>query len=601
MKFRTVVMSGMLALVMGILVATIGAVSVIVDRAARRDVDESLGRTRQVFEELQGYRQTLLKSEVRVVAEEPRLKATVATEEISHETVVGVATELRTTLGCDLFVMTDATAHLLVDVANPTAAGDDMSTIPLIAQALGQGDSSGVWIGGNKPYQMQAHRLAFGSTVIGVLAIGYLVDDRVAQTVRRQTGSSVVVLLDGKPIASALDEGAAGVAPDALASALGPLATTATGPSEIELNGKSYQVVSAPFTDYRGTSSLRYVAMQSLDQALAPGRRLTRILYVVLGAGLLTAIVLASWLARKLARPLDDLVAFTGRVAGGDLKTRATVSGPVEVQALGTSMNKMVHELEESRKQLATKERLEGEMEIANRIQTSILPRRLEVAGLKLAARMIPASEVGGDYYDVLPTEAGCWVGIGDVAGHGLTAGIVMMMIQSVVAGLVRANPKSAPREILNHVNHVLYDNIRKRLETGEHCTLSLLRFDGDDVVFAGAHEDIVICRKDGQVEQITTPGTWLGAAQDISKATVDTTIRLEHGDVMVLYTDGVTEAADAAGEMFGIDGLSKVVSAARAEPVERIRDRLVEAVEKWSKEREDDVTVLIIRRENPA
>src|SRR5499427_5838204 len=88
-------------------------------------------------------------------------------------------------------------------------------------------------------------------------------------------------------------------------------------------------------------------------------------------------------------------------------------------------------------------DRLELEMEIASKIQTAILPNITPraVRGLEIAARMRRATEVGGDYYDVLPTEDGCWLGIGDVAGHGLPAGIIMLTIQSAIAALTQDRP----------------------------------------------------------------------------------------------------------------------------------------------------------------
>ena len=117
---------------------------------------------------------------------------------------------------------------------------------------------------------------------------------------------------------------------------------------------------------------------------------------------------------------------------------------------------------EASNREKAEKERLEQELEIATRIQTSILPRDLRVENLEIAATMVPATEVGGDYYDVLPGSGGCWLGIGDVAGHGLRPGLVMMMLQSIVAALGRENFGAAPREIVKIVNAVLYDNVQK-------------------------------------------------------------------------------------------------------------------------------------------
>src|SRR5687768_9235631 len=78
------------------------------------------------------------------------------------------------------------------------------------------------------------------------------------------------------------------------------------------------------------------------------------------------------------------------------------------------------------------------ENDIASRVQASILPGEIDVEGLAIAAQMIPAEVVGGDYYDIIPVNDGCWLAIGDVAGHGLAAGVIMLMIQSAVQSLVR-------------------------------------------------------------------------------------------------------------------------------------------------------------------
>jgi sigma-B regulation protein RsbU (phosphoserine phosphatase) len=244
------------------------------------------------------------------------------------------------------------------------------------------------------------------------------------------------------------------------------------------------------------------------------------------------------------------------------------------------------------------RERLEKELEIAAKIQTSILPRSFDVNDLDIAAQMIPASEVGGDYYDILPVKDGCWIGIGDVAGHGLTAGLEMLMVQSIVAALVRADPDAAPRDHLRVLNHVIFDNIRNRLEQDEHITLTLLHYQAGRVIFTGAHEEIVVCRAaGGECERVHTPGTWLGAIRDISRFSEDTTLELEVGDLMVLYSDGVTEARNSDGLQFGIERLGETIEAARTETVEAIRDRVIATVKAWQAKQEDDISIVVVRR----
>ena len=255
--------------------------------------------------------------------------------------------------------------------------------------------------------------------------------------------------------------------------------------------------------------------------------------------------------------------------------------------------------LEATNRQRAERERLEREMEIAVRIQTSILPTAVAVPGFELSAVMVPAAEVGGDYYDVVPSGEGCWIGIGDVAGHGLQAGLVMLMIQSVVAALTRERPDARPNEVVRIVNSVLFENVRRRMGSDEHATLSLMHFErGGRCVFAGAHEDIVVVRGDtGIVERVPTPGPWVGAVPALGDGLIDSTLILGVGDVVVVYTDGLTEARNALGEEFGLDRVVEIVRSVADKPTADLRDHLVGAARRWAVEQEDDVTVLVVRR----
>jgi serine phosphatase RsbU (regulator of sigma subunit) len=253
---------------------------------------------------------------------------------------------------------------------------------------------------------------------------------------------------------------------------------------------------------------------------------------------------------------------------------------------------------EAAARQQAEKQRLEQELALATRIQTSILPRSLSVQGLEIAASMQPATEVGGDYYDVLPTDRGCWIGIGDVAGHGLGSGLVMMMMQSVVAALVHATPEASPRELLRVVNAVLYENVRQRMLQDQHATLSLLRYRQDgSLEFAGAHEDILILRAASHtVEVVPTEGTWVGATRDIEASNQDTRVMLAPGDILLVYTDGVIEAQNAQGEQFGSERLVAAFGAMAELSAEKIRAGVVDAVRAFMAEQRDDIAVLVAR-----
>lgn len=259
--------------------------------------------------------------------------------------------------------------------------------------------------------------------------------------------------------------------------------------------------------------------------------------------------------------------------------------------------------LERAASELLHKQRLERELEIGARIQTCLLPRSVSIPELELAARMVPASEVGGDYYDAFGAGTGGIIGIGDVAGHGLTSGLVMLMVQSVVGAMARKAPDAAPSELVCALNTVLYDNIRHRLQNKEHVTFTLLRYSlGGKLTFAGAHEEICVWRKaTGKVELVETPGTWLGAMRDVRKHTVDSELQLDEGDIVLLYTDGVTEARAAAGGQFGLERLIALLENSADLPMEALIERIYKAVAAHAKELDDDVTLLAFRYLGPA
>ena len=238
--------------------------------------------------------------------------------------------------------------------------------------------------------------------------------------------------------------------------------------------------------------------------------------------------------------------------------------------------------------------------ELPRRIQTSILPRATAAPSLSISARMMPAEEVGGDYYDVLPVSDGAWIAVGDVSGHGLQAGLITFMLQSAVTALSAAFPDAKPSELVTLLNTVMYQNTRQRLRTDDYVTFVLLRvFDDGRVVFAGSHESLLVRRtRRGLCETIPTPGTWLGAAADIGPVTVDSELRLEPDDLLVLYTDGLIEARNPSREMFGIERLCGELATAAERPTDELCSRIMSQVLSWCARPDDDISLVLIRFE---
>ncbi len=178
-----------------------------------------------------------------------------------------------------------------------------------------------------------------------------------------------------------------------------------------------------------------------------------------------------------------------------------------------------------------------------------------------------------------------------------LRAAIIMMMVQSMVAALVRAIPDGRPSQLLARVNHGLWEGLRDRLRVDDHVTCTLIRCTPDgNLVYAGAHEELLVSRAGEPCERIQTTGTWLGVTAEIDRINLDHTVRLQAGDLVALFTDGVIEAMNASREEFGVDRLAALIDTGRERPFDELRDRVLNEVAAWSVQQRDDVTLMLLR-----
>jgi len=587
MRLRTAILVTVALLVAGVVGAALLALGGTVTRGARDAVTADLDRAAAAVVPVLAERTRVRAVEARVTTTQPRLLALMATD---AATIQDTADEFRQTLTADVLYVTDDEGRVLGQAARSGAPLPELDD-RLVRQAMaGQGGAAdAIWsapaTGGGEPvdYEIHVERLVQGERVLGALVVGHVVDDAVAREVSQLLGGRPLELRDRARVI-----GAAGLDPAQRA------AVAAAPGAEVAVGGTTWRLVRARWP---GAAHLDVTIVADLDRALAPAHRLERVLYLVGGGALVVALVLAVLLGAALSRPVERLVGFTEKIAGGDLAARADVRGVRELRQLAERMNRMAGQLDAGRRALADKQRLEDELAIAARIQTSILPRSFDVPVLDIAARMEPASEVGGDYYDVIPVTGGAWIGIGDVAGHGLDAGLFALMAQTAIAAAVDARPDGAPRELVAAVNRILFANAWGRLGDPRHMTLSLVRLHDDGrLVFAGAHLDLVVIRAGGAAETVKTPGTWVGLVDDVEAVTVDRELGLAAGDTLVVYSDGVVEAADAAGVQFGLARLVAAAREAAAGGPDRIVAAVVDAVAAHRAAQEDDVTVVALR-----
>ncbi|MEB3330519.1 MAG: SpoIIE family protein phosphatase [Candidatus Sericytochromatia bacterium] len=240
------------------------------------------------------------------------------------------------------------------------------------------------------------------------------------------------------------------------------------------------------------------------------------------------------------------------------------------------------------------------EMEIATRIQTALVPHEMPIDRFDIAMGLVTASEVGGDLIDYIPQADGrFWLAIGDVTGHGLTPGLVMMMAQSMITGYVLDNPHASPAERLVRINEALFHNVRNRMRNDNYMTLQLIHHEGDGrFVAAGMHCDLLIWRAEtGLVDRLEVPGFWTGLIPDVAEATTDFRFELAPRDVLLLYSDGLIEASDEVGEQYDMDRLAVALARHAALPVAEIKDRILAEVQAWLTEQLDDISLIVLRR----
>ncbi len=246
--------------------------------------------------------------------------------------------------------------------------------------------------------------------------------------------------------------------------------------------------------------------------------------------------------------------------------------------------------------------RMAKELDMLRQMQQMILPTAEEleaIEGLEIAGFMEPADEVGGDYYDVLYTDGIVTIGIGDVTGHGLESGILMVMTQTAVRTLKEIRELD-PVKFLDALNRTIYKNVR-RMNSQKNLTLVILTYTAGKVSISGQHEETIVVRNGGYVERINTMdlGFPIGLDEEITDFINHTSVKLNPGDGIVLYTDGIPEAYNIEKEQYGIERLCEVASQNWDGSAEEIKQAIVDDVKEFIGEQKvfDDITLVVLKQ----
>lgn len=301
-----------------------------------------------------------------------------------------------------------------------------------------------------------------------------------------------------------------------------------------------------------------------------------------------------------VVRPLRLILAQIQALLSGDSYKRVYTTRVDEIGVIAHFFNKVTKGLGEMSFNIIDRDRMLDELTIASQLQREILPKEtVEVPGLQIVAKSRPATEVGGDSFDFVTVRGKTYVYVGDVTGHGAAAGLIMTMANAFVD--VFADSFDSAFEIVVNVNKYIKQRIKKAM----FMTMLMLCWDHEKqkLTYVGAgHEHLLVYRADtGVCETILAGGVALGMVPDNSKLVSEREIKLGEGDLVILYTDGITEAKNSKGKLYGIDRLKRTISEyASRYSAEGVNYYIAKDVSAFIEGhgQDDDMTLIVIRRD---
>jgi serine phosphatase RsbU (regulator of sigma subunit) len=325
------------------------------------------------------------------------------------------------------------------------------------------------------------------------------------------------------------------------------------------------------------------------------------VLFLVIEAA---ALVMGLALARSITGSVHELFEGTERVRAGDFSHRIRVITADQLGDLSDSFNQMTGSIEDLLRQAEEKKRLEEELRIARAIQMSLLPRgQLAVPGLSVSALCVSAREVGGDYYDFFPlSDDRLGVLIADVSGKGTSAALYMAELKGLMLSLSRTCP--SPRQLLITANEIISENLDSRSFIT--MTYGVVDLAARSMTYARAGHTPLIYRRerdDGpRVEVLSPDGLVLGLRIDdgelFERLLTEVTLPLERGDVLLMFTDGISEAMNADSDLFGEARLARLVEEHGHLATDELRERILREIDAFvaGAPQHDDMTMILMK-----
>jgi sigma-B regulation protein RsbU (phosphoserine phosphatase) len=313
-------------------------------------------------------------------------------------------------------------------------------------------------------------------------------------------------------------------------------------------------------------------------------------------------------LARSITGSVHELFAGTERVRRGDFRHKIDIKANDQLGELAESFNSMTASIEDLLRVEAEKKRLEEELRIAHEIQMSLLPHGpLSMPGISVTALCVPAREVGGDYYDVLPLDDHrVGVLIADVSGKGTSAALYMAELKGLVLSLSRIH--GSPRDLLINANRIIADHLDARSFIT--MTYAVIDLQARTMTYARAgHTPLIYVpgapAGDDDLRVLAPDGLVLGLKIDkgelFERLLKEDTIPIRAGDLYLFFTDGITEAMNEGDDCFGETRLAHLVREHAHLPSDQLRERVLREIEAFvgAAPQHDDMTMILLRVED--
>lgn len=327
-------------------------------------------------------------------------------------------------------------------------------------------------------------------------------------------------------------------------------------------------------------------------------RRAVMITVMVSAVALSLGILLSLLLFRRISEPMGRLMEGVRRIGEGDLSTHIALKTRNEFRTLAESFNQMTGRIARAQEELVVKERMQRELEIAHEIQEALIPKEVEQPdGHDIAVHYESATEVGGDYLDVIAQGPRVVIVMADVSGKGVPGLVMMGMLKIMVHALVRRGMK--PAELIKDLNV----SLKRTLKPNMFVTLFVGRLDpalGELVYSNAGHNPLIIYDKERRtcsIHKMSGPPLGIFPTRVLNEQVQEYKLRMRPGMVVLQYTDGLNESADGDGRFFGMQRVVEVCEAHAHEGAAVLVSRLAQAERSFRKDapQQDDIALFAL------